>query len=429
MNWYTKYKLIPDGEGYILEIHLNNESAEFAKEFLSEEGRQALNLEDKIKELVGSKLSDFKINTVKLMVGAIMVATIPFAAIAAATPAAAAQPAAVAAAAQPASTVSGTYQVTASKLNVRSGPSTSYTVIHALWQGNKVTVIGESGNWYQIRLSDGRTGWVSKDYLIPFSEKTGTVTATSLNVRSGPSTSNSIITAISNGTRVTILSESNGWYNVRLPDGRTGWASGQYISTAAGTGTVTATSLNVRTGPSTSNTIITTIPNGTRVTILGDSGNWYNVRLPDGRIGWVSKDYIKPDGAQTNTKQQKIDAVIAAAKAQLGMPYVFGGASPKDGGFDCSGLTQYSFGQAGYIIDRVSSAQATNGISVPKSEIKPGDLVFFSINQNGIVDHVGIYLGNGQMIHSPKPGDTVKTVSINTSYWQQRYVTARRIIY
>jgi cell wall-associated NlpC family hydrolase len=61
--------------------------------------------------------------------------------------------------------------------------------------------------------------------------------------------------------------------------------------------------------------------------------------------------------------------------------------------------------------------------------MQPGDLVFFSFNSNDKIDHVGIYIGNGQMIHSPKTGDTVKITNINVTYWQQRYVTSRRIIY
>ncbi|HPU58116.1 MAG TPA: C40 family peptidase, partial [Candidatus Avimonas sp.] len=72
--------------------------------------------------------------------------------------------------------------------------------------------------------------------------------------------------------------------------------------------------------------------------------------------------------------------------------------------------------------------QAKQGVSVSKDNLQPGDLVFFSFNQNNKIDHVGIYTGNGKMIHSPSSGSTVKEVNINVTYWQQRYGTARRII-
>ncbi len=353
MSWYTDYKLIKDGDGYTLAIYLNEDS-EFANEFLSN-AKSSKKLEDKVSDLIKEKFSNIKINTVKLIVGAVTVVSIPFYASMAS-----------AAGATPSST-SQTGTVTASSLNVRSGPSTSHSIMHTLWNGNRINVIGESDNWYNIRLSDGRTGWVSKDYI---------------------------------------------------------------ASQMSTTGTVTATRLNVRTGPSTSNSIMHTLWNGNRVNVIGESDGWYNIRLSDGRTGWVSKTYLQVTGSnQQDTKQQKIDKVIATAKSLIGTPYVYGGESLEEGGFDCSGFTQYVYKQVGYNLNRISSDQAVQGIYVSRSNMQPGDLVFSSFNANGKVDHVGIYLGNGQMIHSPSTGDTVKITNINVSYWQQRYVTARRLIY
>ena len=152
-------------------------------------------------------------------------------------------------------------------------------------------------------------------------------------------------------------------------------------------------------------------------------GDWYQIQLSDGRTGWVGSTYL-----QVDLSQQSIDSVISSAKALIGTPYVWGGSSLKDGGFDCSGFTQYVFKQAGYTIDRTSLQQSLDGTLVNIANLKPGDLVFFSFAQNGKVDHVGLYIGNGKMINSPKTGDVVKTVDITTSYWQSRFVTARRII-
>lgn len=295
MDWFKCYKLVKDGDGYVLEICLNPHSAELSKELGGSFKEKILGLDDHIKWLVKERFSDIKINTVKLLLGTITVASIPFS-----LPfKAKAETISGTQYAASASTVTGlntTGVVIAGKLNVRQGPSTSYSVIHRLWLGNRVKVTGKVGVWYRVQLSDGRTGWVSGTYL------------------------------------------------------------------------------------------------------------------------------------RVNDRQQMVNKVISTAKSFLGTPYVWGGESPQEGGFDCSGFTQYVFKQAGYSLNRISSDQAKNGIYVSRANIQPGDLLFYSFKANGVIDHVGIYIGNGQMIHSPKPGDSVKITSVGTDYWRSRYVTARRII-
>ena len=78
--------------------------------------------------------------------------------------------------------------------------------------------------------------------------------------------------------------------------------------------------------------------------------------------------------------------------------------------------------------NRISTDQAKQGVNVSLKDLQPGDLVFYSFTANGSISHVGIYIGDGKMIHSPKTGDTVKITDITTSYWQNFFVTARRII-
>jgi cell wall-associated NlpC family hydrolase len=98
---------------------------------------------------------------------------------------------------------------------------------------------------------------------------------------------------------------------------------------------------------------------------------------------------------------------IAAAKSQLGLPYRYGGSSPATG-FDCSGLMLWSWAQVGVSLPRTSRAQFAATQRVPISQLQPGDLVFFG----SPVYHVGMYVGGGQMIHSPHTGDVVKISSI-----------------
>ncbi len=124
------------------------------------------------------------------------------------------------------------------------------------------------------------------------------------------------------------------------------------------------------------------------------------------------------------TRQEKADAIIATAKKYIGVRYLWGGTSPNTG-FDCSGFVQYVFAQNGTTLPRVSRDQYTVGTPVDFNNLQPGDLVFFSIAKNGVVDHDGIYIGNGQFINSSSSkGVTVYTLG---PYWKSVYLGAKRV--
>ncbi|MER7712845.1 C40 family peptidase, partial [Streptomyces werraensis] len=95
-------------------------------------------------------------------------------------------------------------------------------------------------------------------------------------------------------------------------------------------------------------------------------------------------------------------AAVAAARSALGRPYVWGANGPS--GFDCSGLTQWAYAQAGVALPRTSQAQRDAGRQVPLSEARPGDLVLYRSDAS----HVAMYMGNGQVIHAPYPGAPVR---------------------
>ena len=192
------------------------------------------------------------------------------------------------------------------------------------------------------------------------------------------------------------------------------------------TGTVKATKLNVRNGASISNVVIHRLYQGNRVKVIGILNGWCRIQLSDGRTGWVSKKYLSLD-IELTSRQQRVNKVISTTKALLGTPYVWGGDSKADGGFDCSGLMQYAFKSAGYTLNRVSMDQSKQGRYVAKENLQAGDLVFYSLARNGRVSHVGIYIGGGKMIHSPKTGDVTKTTDITTDFWTTRFMVARRI--
>ncbi len=108
-----------------------------------------------------------------------------------------------------------------------------------------------------------------------------------------------------------------------------------------------------------------------------------------------------------DTGASKADKVLSFAEAQLGKPYVWGATGPDS--YDCSGLTQAAWREAGISLPRTTYDQVNAGTQVAKADLQPGDLVFFYDD----ISHVGIYVGNGQMIHASKPGDDVKYESID----------------
>ena len=219
--------------------------------------------------------------------------------------------------------------VTASALNVRSGPSTSYTVTTKLYKGNKVTILETSNGWMKIKTSGGTIGWVSSSYIQVSNTSTSqpstdsstsykaTVNATSLNVREGAGTSYSVITKLSKGTVVDVLeSASNGWKKIKTSGGTIGWVSGSYLTTTVVNqpstdsstsqpstdnstpqtsykATVNTDSLNMRKGAGTSYSIITKLSRGTVVDVLESASNgWKKVKTSGGTIGWVSGSYL-----------------------------------------------------------------------------------------------------------------------------------------
>ena len=118
--------------------------------------------------------------------------------------------------------------------------------------------------------------------------------------------------------------------------------------------------------------------------------------------------------------------LVVSAMGFLGVPYRRGGNSAESG-FDCSGFVKAIYEQTiGLVLPRSAAQQASATQTIDKSELRPGDLVFFNTMRRAF-SHVGIYVGNGKFIHSPKPGAEVRVEDMGLAYWARRYDGARRV--
>ena len=321
-------------------------------------------------------------------------------------------------------------------LNVRAETSVKSQILGKVQQGDTVEILSRFGNWYGINYEGGR-GFVFVDY-IKFDEDLyveigyGVVTTASedasVNLRAQPSVDAERITRLMNGTKVRILGYTDGWYYIRYAE-YLGYMSADYLRING-----------IVYGPSTEND-----PNALDPDITEDLPNSEHYATIDETMGGpiplvmsaeiapvaepaaaVTAEPIAAAGSEATSEAQQL---IEYAERFIGTAYHYGKASP-DEGFDCSGFTQYVFSHFGYSLNRSSAAQMKNGVNVANigdGRLMPGDLVFFS-RAGYAVGHVGIYIGDGKFIHSPHTGDYVKISEMSESYYQARYVGARRVL-
>ncbi len=139
---------------------------------------------------------------------------------------------------------------------------------------------------------------------------------------------------------------------------------------------------------------------------------------------WTPVEDRPVQGTQRTSPNLPSQTVVRLAKAQLGIPYRYGGSNPKQG-FDCSGLVYYTHNKAGVDVPRTSEQQYRAATPVASGDLKPGDLLFYRTNGR-LVSHVGIYVGNRQFIHAPNRKGAVRFAKIDEKFWTQRFVGAGR---
>lgn len=284
-------------------------------------------------------------------------------------------------------------------------PSINATEIIEVKKDQEVTITETINGWVCIQTETTK-GWIRNDKLKSVEEneaetaqnsddeekseetteevvlKTLYVNTTTVNLRKEASTDSEIVTRLSLNTSVDVYAEENGWSKVKV-NGNEGYISSSLLSNEKQETSRSQSTPRTQTTQSTTTT--------TETTTVPSSGK----------------------GA----------TVVETAKNYIGCSYVYGASGPSS--FDCSGFTSYVFKLHGVSLNRTAAGQYSNGVAVSRDQLQPGDLVMFG--KSGI-NHVGIYIGGGQIVHAANPSRGVTIDTINSGYYNNNYVGARRVI-
>lgn len=252
-----------------------------------------------------------------------------------------------------------------------------------------------------------------------------------LNVRALPSTSGKLVGKMPKDSACEILEEADGWAHITSGEVE-GYVSTDFLLTGPDAklranelvhtvAVVKVDGLNVRDGADTGSAVLTQVPAGEELEYVETLDGWVKVAI-DGEEAYVSAEYVtveeKLGTAITMTEllygagvsDVRVE-LVEYAKQFLGNPYVWGGTSLTKGA-DCSGFVLSVFKEFGVSLPHYSGSQAKQGKKISASELQPGDLVFYA-NSSGTINHVAIYIGNGQVIHASSPKTGIKISKYN----------------
>ena len=308
-----------------------------------------------------------------------------------------------------------------SEEQVRIVPLINGDIINSTKSGEKYEIISNVGTWSYIKNSE-KSGWVLSEKLTIVNENEPQ------NNNEGNNTEN---------TEQTKTEEPKEEKTEKL-------------YSEAKTYYVKGTSVNVRSDKSKTSEVIEVYNTNEKLKVIGEDGDWYIINV-NGKKAYIMKTLVSSKKVETtsrsstnvqNQEETKQSAqaeaptttasnpngaaIVAYAKGFLGYPYVYGNNGPNS--FDCSGFVQYVYKHFGYSLSRSSKTQANDGVAVSKSNLQPGDIIIFKNTAKTEIGHVGIYIGDGQFIHASNSRTGVIISSLSTSAYQQRYVTARRIL-
>ncbi len=298
---------------------------------------------------------------------------------------------------------------TGSGLRLRSGASTSSSILDVAPKGEVVVVIDKVGDWYKVNYNL-QVGYMHSDYVSVLTRENaelgyGKINGSYVNLRSGPSTSHNVLVTSSKNDKVYIIGLNTGWYKV-IYKSKICYIRSDYVD-------------------------LTEIPyendDSAKSPIFFRGGKSTGVPVSAGALNGNNNSTSNNSGSNTgnnNTTSTSGTAIVNCAKQYLGVPYVWGGASPS--GFDCSGLVYYVLNSVGISVPRSLREQQSLGVYVAKSDLQPGDIVYFQNTYASGISHVGIYAGNGKFIHAPHSGAVVSYADLNSTYYVQHYYGARR---
>lgn len=380
---------------------------------------------------------------------------------------------------------------TSADLNVRTGPGTTYRIVTVLATRSLVSVTGSTSHGFTEIVFLGEPRWVSSQYLskgtsssTPEGRQTALATV-ALDVRSVPLDAYYRLAELPRGAKVTLTGvQQSGRAQIVWGDG-IAWVTARYLTggsssapskppVTGGTGSTPSkpnlpavtgsryatTALMIRTNPDSNFTDLGDVATGTRLSITGTTRNGRAQIIYQGAARWVTAQYLstsKPASGGTSsvggtssgggasssggTSSKSVGAAaVAWAKAQVGRPYSYGGGTltgPSYGiaqgantyGFDCSGLVRAALYVASghrIVIPRTTYDEVNRGSYVSKADRQPGDLIFFKID-GSTYGHVGMYIGNGQMVQAPRTGQLVQITSLNSGYYNNIGQTTRRM--
>ncbi|MCL2565565.1 MAG: SH3 domain-containing protein [Defluviitaleaceae bacterium] len=358
-------------------------------------------------------------------------------------------------------------------LNVRSESNTNSAIITRFNTGQAVEILGAENDFFVIEV-DGIRAFISTDF-VEIVRIYATVSGNGVNIRDNPSLEAVILDRFSQGTNITALGIVDNWVEIEH-NGSLAYISKDFVSggfigelrqasastppivqevlvpaapvqTSQGVSanqppviqssdapravvsTFTGSGLRLRSGPSTYTDIITLVPGGTTVDVLHRTPEWARVTF-DGYIGYLSREFVQIHyGSGPIDTSTLAGQIIAHGKQFLGTPYLWAGNDLRVG-VDCSGFVHHVFRDFGIILYRNSAAMTRNGVPVGRYELLPGDLVFFDTVGNGGISHIGLYIGNGDFIHSSSSRRTWGVVisSLYEPYYIRTYMTARRVL-
>jgi len=328
--------------------------------------------------------------------------------------------------------------VNGDRVNVRQEASTSSTVLDRLSNATPVTVSGQKDDFYEITFN-GQKAYIHKQF-INIVESDGLINASGVNIRAHANTSSDVLGQFNTGDKIVANGFSDGWIKFTY-NGKDAYINTQFVignnleclpsfPVEQNTGFYAVVStdggLNLREAPSTESKILTVLNSGNIVDVFSENDEWVQVLTSTGLMGFVSAEFIEIKVGAKPERSAKEQEVVAYAKQFLGAPYAAGGSSAKTG-FDCSGFVYSIYRSFGVTLSRSSRGMASNGIEVARADLAAGDLVLFT-NGGRNIGHVGIYIGNGQYIHSSTYGVGVIISDLNDRNSNRSFVTARRIL-